>query len=128
VVNKWNLLIKIQRIIQLEQQASCIFKAKLLAQSWKCKSQRNAVSVFYLIISAADTLRVTKQHKVLHTGWSDITVICGHITISMLCGNVILCEVKWWTFVALFEKIASVGFRKCLYYQYMYLTKKPMSQ
>ena len=27
----------------------------------------------------------------LYIGWNDVTVICGHITISVLCGNTAYC-------------------------------------
>jgi len=59
--------------------------------------------------------------------WSDVTVVCGLITISMLWGNAAY-------FVKLSDedlscyssKIESVGLRKCRYYHY--LTKEVMWQ
>jgi len=58
---------------------------------------------------------------------SDVTVICGHNTIYMLCGNTAYCvklsneDLRRYS-----NKIESVGLRKYTYYHY--LTKKMMSQ
>jgi len=73
-------------------------------------------------------------------GWSDVTVVCGHITISKLWGNTkrcrlsnifgntgVLCEVTWWRFLSSYSnKIELVGLRKCPYFHC--LSKKVMSQ
>ena len=58
---------------------------------------------------------------------SDVTVICVHITISMLWGNTVYCVKLSGEGVSRYSnKIESVGLRKCSYYDYM--TKKVMSQ
>jgi len=69
----------------------------------------------FLPLSQQDTLGMPIIS--LYTGWSDVTEICGHNTISVLQGNTAYCdytvchiytlysmpcEVKWWRFVSLF--------------------------
>ena len=65
-----------------------------------------------------------------HTGRSDVTVICGYITMSMLLGNTAYCVKLSGEDLSRNSrysiKIKSVGLRKCLYYHYF--TKKVMSQ
>jgi len=60
-------------------------------------------------------------------GWSDVTVICGNITISMLRGNTAYCvNLSSEDSSHNSNKIESAGLRKCPYYHY--LTKKVMPQ
>ena len=68
-------------------------------------------------ISATDCLQVWNSH--LYIGWSDATVICGHIMISVLRGNTAYCGEKLSRYS---NKIESLGLR------IPYFTKKVMSQ
>jgi len=59
--------------------------------------------------------------------WSDATVICGHITISMLCGNTTyFVKLSGEDLSRYSNKIESVGLRKYPYCHY--ITTKTMSQ
>jgi len=50
------------------------------------------------------TTPVSKLHLNIHIGGSDVTVICGHIMISMFVRqHGVLCEVKWWRSIAVIE-------------------------
>ena len=72
-------------------------------------------AIVYYTVCFATFGEVTSQYL-----WSqyDLYVVGQHD---------VLCEAKWWGFVALFEyKIESVGLRKIPYYHY--LTKKEMLQ
>jgi len=63
----------------------------------------------------------------LYIGWSDVTVMCGHITVSMLWGNMAHCvKLSGEDLSRYSNKIESVGLRKCPYYHY--LTKKVTQQ
>jgi len=58
---------------------------------------------------------------------SDVTVICGHITIAMLWGNTAYCVKLIGEYLSCYSnKIDSVDVRK--FPQYCYLTEKVMSQ
>jgi len=63
----------------------------------------------------------------IYIGRSDVTVICGHNTISMLCGNTAYCvELSGEDLSRYSNEIESVGLRKCPYCHR--LTKKVMSR
>jgi len=63
----------------------------------------------------------------LYIGRNNVTVICDHITISMLWGNIAYCAKLIGEYMSRYwNKIESVGLMKCPYYHY--LTKKVMSQ
>jgi len=63
----------------------------------------------------------------IYIGWSDVTVICGHIAISMLWGNMMYCvKLSGEDLLRYSNNIESVGLRKCL--NCHHLTKKVMSQ
>jgi len=61
------------------------------------------------------------SYTTVYVGWSDVTVICGHIIISMLCGNTVYC-------VKLSGEYLSHYSNKIEFPYYHSLTKKVMSQ
>ena len=71
---------------------------------------------------------IASRSRRLYTGrGSDVTIICGHITISVLWGNTEYCvKLSGEDLLRYSNKIESVGLRKCPYYHY--LTKKVMLQ
>jgi len=69
----------------------------------------------------------TLTSKVVNVGSSDVTVTCGHNTISMLWGNTAYCvKLRGEDLSRYSNKIESAGLRRCPYYHI--LTKKVMSQ
>ena len=61
----------------------------------------------------------TQQHQ-LYVTWSDVTYLWSQCNRHSVGQHVVLCVVKWWRFVALFESNwISVGLRKCPYYRYL---------
>jgi len=68
-------------------------------------------------------MRGCKLQSTVYVGRSDVIVICGHITISMLWGNTSYSvNLSGENLLPSSNKIASVGLRKCPYDRY--LTKK----
>ena len=56
----------------------------------------------------------------LYIGWSDVTVVCGRVTIFMLWGNTAYCvNLSGEDLSRCSSKIESVGLRKCSYYRYL---------
>jgi len=77
--------------------------------------------------SAADTAAAPARCASKYIGRSDVTVICGHNTVSMSCGNTAYCvQLSGEDLLRGSMKIESVDLRNCPYYHY--LTKKVMSQ
>jgi len=69
----------------------------------------------------------TLDNERCYIGWSDVTVICGHNTISMLWGNTAYCvKLSGEDLSRCSNKTELDGLRKCPYYHYF--TKKVMSQ
>jgi len=57
----------------------------------------------------------------IHIGWSDVTEICGHNTISMLWSNTAYCvKLSGENLSRYSNKTESVSLRKCPYYHYLY--------
>jgi len=89
------------------------------------------VSVSLHVITKINILRQCFISE--YIGWSDIAVIHGHITISVLWGKTANCvKLSGENLSRYLNEIVSVGLRKCPYYPYYhYLTKvvkKLMSQ
>jgi len=62
------------------------------------ESQLLCVTRLFIVISYN-----TMDCIVKYIGWSDVTVICGYITISVVGQHGVKCKVKWWRLVALLE-------------------------
>jgi len=57
-------------------------------------------------------VRIYVQCMSVYIGWSDVIYLWSQCDRHFVGQHVVLCVVKWWRYVALFESIESVGLRK----------------
>ena len=77
--------------------------------------------------NSVKALNLNQSTEGMYIGWNDVTVICGHITISVLWGNTAYCvKLSGEDLSRYSNKIESAGLRKCPYYHC--LTEKVMSE
>jgi len=90
----------------VDNYVSHVIKINLASVSLSSKSH-----YFKTAKLSADSAQQTSA--IVH-GWSDVTVICGHITICMLWGNTAyFMKLSGEHFSDYSDKIESVGLRKC---------------
>jgi len=70
-----------------------------------------------IVLKPVDGIDEISRLQSCRIWWSDVTVICGHTTISMLWGNTTYCvKLSGEDLSRYWNKIESVGLRKSLYY------------
>ena len=93
--------------------AGLAFSVHIQVQSKRCYNDAWVYCLHYLPVLYSCWCAFLINIPVLYIGWSDVTVICDHVTICILWGNcVILCQAKWWRFVTLFKQNWISWFKK----------------
>ena len=85
---------------------------------WSSDSRKFSMDVgFHHAAEVSLSSRTKKSARSAYVGRSDVTVICGHITISMLWGNTANCvQLSGPNLSRYSNKTESAGLRKCSHY------------
>ena len=107
--------------------AGLAFSVHIQVQSKRCYNDAWVYCLHYLPVLYSCWCAFLINIPVLYIGWSDVTVICDHVTICILWDNMAYCvKLSGEDLLHYSNKIESVGLRKCLCYHY--ITKIVVSQ